>query len=470
MNKLERLRKRAYRYYSRRDVQAAIAEQARNKETIPFYFDPVYSDTLGNFGKRPDIIEYPQDVANLAAKGATSFHVSEELWSNPLELSTDLRLEQLNKLRKGWDLILDIDCKFIEYSKIAAWLLCEALYFHGVRNFGLKFSGGSGFHIGLKFRAFPSKVYDIDIKNFFPEGPRVIASYLKEMISQDLAKRLLELSSLKDISKATGKPIEALIDEEKKFNPFSILEIDTVLISSRHLYRMAYSLHEKKGLASIVMRPEQIKAFHPAWAKPERVFVKPFMPEPKQEEAKELLVQALDWKARKEASKEREKIEKKKRTPLPKIKIEKLNEEMFPPCIKNILLGMKHDGRKRALFILINFFRSLDLSIEDIELKIKKWNKLNYRSLKENYIATQLQWFKKQEPRLPPNCNLNAYYLDLGVCPADSPSSICKKIKNPVNYVLRRARIAERQSKEEKGKRKKWKGRSKRKSFKYTRF
>jgi len=185
MDKLQRLRKTAYNYYFRKDVQAALAEQAQNKETIPFYFD--------TFGKRPDIIEYPQDIANLAAKGATSFHASEETWQNPLEINTNLKIEQLNKLRIGWDLILDIDCKFIEYSKITAWLLCEALYFHGVRNFGLKFSGGSGFHLGLKFGAFPEKINEIKIRNFFPEGPRLIANYLKDMIKNDLAKRILEI-------------------------------------------------------------------------------------------------------------------------------------------------------------------------------------------------------------------------------------------------------------------------------------
>ena len=450
MEKSKWLRKIAYSYYSRKDVQAALAEQAKNKETIPFYFD--------TFGKRPDSVEYPQDIANLAVKGATSFHCSEESWSNPLELDTNLKVEQLNKLRMGWDLILDIDCKFIEYGKIATWLLCEAIYFHGVRNFGLKFSGGSGFHIGLKFKAFPTEVNKIKVKEFFPQGPRIIAAYLKDMIYQDLAKRILDMNNLKDIAKATGKPVDTLIDNEKKFNPFSVLEIDTVLISSRHLYRMAYSLHERTGLASVVIKPEQLKAFHPAWAKPERVFVKPFMPEPEPNEAKELFVQALDWKARKETRKEekikeglmKERVSEQKKGSM-KIDITKLNKEMFPPCIKHILQGMKQDGRKRALFVLINFFRSLNLSIEQIESKIKEWNKLNYRPLKENYVITQIQWFKRQEPRLPPNCNLNSYYLDLGIC---NPDFLCKKIKNPINYITRKVMIAERAKKELKRKRK----------------
>lgn len=434
----ENLRKIALKYYGRKDVQACLINQARAPEgaheVVPRYFE--------GFGKRPDTIEYPQDVMNLVLKGATSFHVSEEIWSNPLELSTDLREEQLNKLRVGWNLILDVDCKFLEYSKIAAWLLCEALYFHGIRNLGLKFSGGSGFHIGLSYKAFPKVVQGIKIKDFFPQGPRVIAAYLKEMIKEDLRKRILEISTLKDIVKATGKKQEQLLGKDLQFNPFSILEIDTILIASRHLYRAAYSLHERTGLASIVLKPEQLKAFHPAWAKPDRVIVKKFIPEPEAEEAKELFLQALDWNAREKKKDEKidEKIKNKSISKNP-VKFTKINEEIYPPCIRIILEGMKQDGRKRALFILINFLRSLGLDYENIEKRIEEWNKKNYKPLKENYIVTQLNWFKKQEVKLPPNCNLDlpqSWYKELGVC---MPDFLCHKIKNPVNYVILKSKI-----------------------------
>ena len=452
MEKIKRLRKIAYSYYSRKDVQAALAEQAENKEVVPQYFDI--------FGKRPDMVEYAQDIANLATKGATSFHCSEEIWSNPLEISTDLKPEQLNDLRIGWDLLLDIDCKFIEYSKIAAWLICEALYFHRIRNFGLKFSGGNGFHIGLKFKAFPSKINEIKIKDFFPQGPRLIAAYLKDMISSDLAKRILEISSLKEISNATGKPIESLLNSEKKFDAFSILEIDTILISPRHLYRMAYSLHEKTGLASIVLKSEQLKAFHPAWANPNRVFVKPFMPEPKTGEAKELLIQALDLQAKKETQKERQKKERALKRGIKdggfeKIKISvedrKNLEQFYPKPIKIMLQGIKQDGRKRALFVLINFFKSLDFTNEEIEKIIKEWNKKNYRLLKDSYITTQLGWFKRQRKMLPPNFENAHYYIEIGA-PVDEFSL---KFKNPINYVKKRIRILQSQKKKYKKKGKK---------------
>ncbi|MEM4703364.1 MAG: hypothetical protein QXP53_02685, partial [Candidatus Pacearchaeota archaeon] len=109
---IKKLRKIAHAYYSRKDIQRAILEQAKNREMIPTYLTgegKVSKESLV-VGKRPDTIEYEADFLSYIHKGATSFHVSEELWSNPLELSTALTQESLNKLRIGWDLIFDIDC------------------------------------------------------------------------------------------------------------------------------------------------------------------------------------------------------------------------------------------------------------------------------------------------------------------------------------------------------------------------
>lgn len=435
MINLDKLRKMAREYYSRRDIQEVLASQARNREFVPQYGE--------GFGKRPDTVEYTGDIMSYVEKGATSFHVSEEIWSNPLEIGTNLKQEQLAKLREGWDLLLDVDCKFLEYSKIAAFLLCEALFFHGVRNFGLKFSGGSGFHIGLSYDAFPEKVNNIEMKNFFPEGPRIIAAYLKGMIENPLREHILDMSDPKDIAIAIGKPAQALYKEDKEkntktFDPFSVLEIDTILISSRHLYRAAYSLNEKTGFVSIVLKPEHLKQFHPAWAKHERVLPLPFLKKPEKNEAKELFIQALDWNARQQASVIRKEQEEKQNKQVHQvIKITKISDEIFPPCIKKILEGMKHDGRKRALFILLGYFRNLGLEINDIETRVLEWNKKNYQPLRESYIKTQVNWFKRQEKRLPPNCALQAYYKDVGVC---MPDALCRYVKNPVNYTFVKAR------------------------------
>ena len=76
------------------------------------------------------------------------------------------------------------------------------------------------------------------------------------------------------------------------------LEIDTVLISSRHLYRMPYSLHEKSGLVSVPINPKNVLKFEkkdaiPANVKVEYQFLNREIIEPS---AKRLLLQALDYK------------------------------------------------------------------------------------------------------------------------------------------------------------------------------
>ena len=430
---LEKTKNIAKVYYARKDIQENLVRQARNREFVPRYGE--------GFGKRPDTIEYANDILSYVEKGATSFHVSEEIWSNPMEIGTNLKPEQLAKIREGWDLLLDVDCKFLEYSKIGAYLLCEALFFHGIRNFGLKFSGGSGFHVGLYYDAFPEEVNNIPMKNFFPEGPRIIAAYLKSMIENPLREHILEMSDPKDIALSVGKPVQSLFKEKdgkKIFDPFSVLEIDTILISSRHLYRAAYSLNEKTGLVSIVIKPEHLKQFHLGWAKPERVLPLQFLKTVDKNEAKELFIQAIDWNARQKTRVMREEQETKQREQSHEvIKITKVSDEIFPPCIKNILQGMKHDGRKRALFILLGYFRNLSLEWQDIENRILEWNKKNAQPLKETYVRTQVNWFRRQEKRLPPNCALQAYYQDIGAC---MPDALCRRIKNPINYTFVKAR------------------------------
>lgn len=128
----ERIRKITSLYYSKPDVQRAIFDFSKNREIIPEYFD--------GFGKRPDSLQYPNDVLELVKKGATSFHCSEELWKDSLKLSTSMNEKQLNDLRIGWDLLIDIDSKYFDYSRVMAELVVKMLNFHGVKNIGIKFS------------------------------------------------------------------------------------------------------------------------------------------------------------------------------------------------------------------------------------------------------------------------------------------------------------------------------------------
>ncbi|MFH1510470.1 MAG: hypothetical protein ABIF10_02165, partial [Candidatus Woesearchaeota archaeon] len=99
-------------YYKRKEIQEKILENSIGREVAVRYND--------NFGKRPDCLQYPKDVIEFAKRGATSFHVSEEHWKNVQALSPMLRKDELDELRTGWDLVLDIDCKVLEYSREAA--------------------------------------------------------------------------------------------------------------------------------------------------------------------------------------------------------------------------------------------------------------------------------------------------------------------------------------------------------------
>lgn len=409
-DKIERIRELAGRYYRRKDIQKALVSFSPNREVSPRYID--------SFGKRPDFLQYESDVSALAEKGATSFHCSEELWHDPLQIKTEMNEEQFNKLRIGWDLLLDIDTKYIEYGKIAAELLMEALRFHNVNNFGIKFSGGSGFHLCVPWKAFPQKIGETDVKNSFPDLPRKIVAYLYSMIKKQLAERIRDLDA-----ELKGRRI---YDEEavKKLMP------DVILVSPRHLFRMPYSLHEKSGLSSIVIKPEQIKNFQPSWAKPDIAVPKQYLPEAEENEARELVMQALD------AVKEEKKTETKREFKT-EINVKDLSPSLYPPCIQAILNGVKQDGRKRALFILLNFFKSIQMNNDEMEKNVTEWNKKNYKLLREGYIKSQLFWFKRQKAILPPNCD-KPNYKDIAVC---NPDSLCKLIKNPVNYVVRKARF-----------------------------
>lgn len=411
------------KYYSRKEIGEELARFAKDREVAVRFRE-------GSFGKRPDTLQFAADAKNLARNGAFSFHASEERWEDPLRINSEMKDRELDEIREGWDLVLDIDCEVVDYSQICAELLIDALDYHGIESTSVKFSGGSGFHIGVPFEALPKQVRGNNIEKLFPKMPKIVAEYLKEFISANLSQRILEKDQdLKEIAEKVNKETKELIIEKesgREFDPYTFLEIDTLLISSRHLVRMPYSLHERTGLSSVTLNKEELANFKLGWAKPENVEVKNNFLERKnveKGEARQLLTQAWDWKERE--GEEEEKTDKKM-----EIKTQ-IREKNFPPCIKLILKGLK-DGRKRSLFILLNFLRRLNWSWEEIEAKIKEWNKKNEEPLKEGYIRSQLNWHKKQHSRVPPpNCNTPNYYLDIGVC---KPDNLCKKVKNPLTY------------------------------------
>ena len=480
------------KFYKRKDIQKAMVEHCRNKEVGVRYGD--------GFGKRPDVLTYPRDVIELAIQGVTSFHAGEELWENPLSLNNNLNRKELDQLRTGWDLVLDIDCPDWEISKLTAYLFIKALKEDDVKDISCKFSGKKGFHIGVPFEAFPKQVEGKQTKDLFPEAPKKIALYLLNTIStkyitvkdnkilfageysfslSDLkskfgdrkfminkcnkCKKEVTLNKKEEANEFICPKCEAVITIDKDFNkcekcniimkkieysnalcpcgsneysstfdPLSILEIDTILIASRHLYRMPYSLHEKSSLSSLPIDPEKVLEFEKEMAHPDRILTPMFTfldRNVESESARQLLVQALDFEVKVEEERDFGKNGKN----YEEMSIESpITEEFFPPCIKKILEGLE-DGKKRAVFILMNFLGKIGWSKKEIEVFLNKWNKeKNPEPLREVYIRGQLSSFKPGD-KLPPNCDNEGYYLGLGMC---SPDGLCKRIKNPVNYTI----------------------------------
>ncbi len=413
--KKERISKIALSYYSRLDVRKAIFQFSQNREVVPSYM-------MEQFGKRPDALQYDSDILAFVKNGATSFHCSEEIWKDPLQLSTEMSEEQLTDLRDGWDLLIDIDSKYLDYSKIAAQLLIQALEFHGIKNMGIKYSGNKGFHIIIPWKAFPEEIHSQETRKMFPEWPRLVCQYLNELIKKQLIEKISDLMH---------KDRKSYV---KDFESAGQVMPDIILVSPRHLFRMPYSLHEKTSLSSIVIDKNKISEFQITDADPLKVQVKNFYQEAEENEARELLLQAIDWKAR---AQEKQKTQ----SGYKEVIIKDLTPNLFPPCISEILKGIKQDGRKRALFVLINFFKSLKLPDEEMGKKIEEWNSKNYKPLKQGYIASQLSWYKKQKTMLPPNCD-KPHYKELAVC---KPDNFCRFVKNPVNYAIKKSFLMKRQ-------------------------
>jgi len=414
------------KYYSNKKIREKILGLAEHREVIPRYSN-------GGFGKRPQIILYDNEIMNLVRNGVSSFHASQEIWQNPMLLDTNMRPDEVADLRIGWDFIMDIDTKYFEYARIAAHVLIEALKAHNVFNYSVKFSGGTGFHIAVPWEAFLKKNKENGLRRKFPEAPIIITSYLKELIKKELRKKLLEYSDgFENLMKRTGLSFDKLVEIEgndKFFNPYSLIGIDTVLLSSRHLFRMPFVFNEKTWLISQPCK-DPVK-FEIEMAKPENVNTElGFLEQKSKGEGVYLLKQAYEWFWYKKSLKNEEIVDVKDKTfEAPKRAVEASH---FPPCIKRILGGLS-DGRKRSVFILTNFLRSCGWSQEMVEKKIRDWNKKNKPPLKENFLV---QSFKNKKIFPPPNCDNEGYYKDIGVC---VPDDLCSKIKNPVSYTLRRS-------------------------------
>ncbi|MEM3373816.1 MAG: hypothetical protein QXE31_01215 [Candidatus Woesearchaeota archaeon] len=466
-NDITKLQKKLM-YYKRKDIQKAILSYCKNREVGVRYND--------SFGKRPDTLFYESEIFNFVRKGATSFHLSEERWKDPLELNNELKREQINNLRIGWDLVLDIDCPYWEYSKLSTYLFIKALKHHGIESISCKFSGNKGFHIGVPFETFPSSVNNVSIKDWFPDGPKKIAFYLVNYISKNFIKYdgnfvffdNIYKTKLSDLVKLTGKSESELIikkcsscdkkkcickknDYKEYFDSLSIVNVDTILISPRHLFRSPYSLHEKTNLVSMPIPLGKILTFEKDFALPDKVRPEDLpifldSTKAKNNEAEKLIIAAFDFENEKNKTFNGifliNNIFEKKKDNDYLISGNEIPVELFPPCILKILEGLE-DGRKRSLFVLLNFLRNMNWNYDKIESFLFEWNKKNKEPLKENIIKLQIRYHKQKNGKyLPPNCK--QYYQDFSVC---NPDSLCEKIKNPVQYAKKRMLLLNKVSK-----------------------
>ncbi len=438
------------RYYKNPEVQELLVAAAANKEIGTRFGD--------KFGKRPDVLLYPNDVMQLARQGISSFHCSEETWHNPLDIQTGMQRKDLDPLRSGWDLVLDIDCAIMEYSRICADLTIRFLKYCGVKDISCKFSGNKGFHIAVPFESFPKNIGEQETRLLFPEVARKIAFYIKENIKDELGKQILafEDNNFSRVRERVEMEQDKIIyyeitefgDKIAKLDVEPFLEIDTVLISSRHLYRMPYSLHEKSGLMSLPINPGDVLKFEKPMADPNKFLspIAPWLDRNVEESARRLLVQAFDFEATAKEHKDRveELKEASKKSFDMDMKIESaVQPELFPPCMQKMLEGME-DGKKRAVFAAILFLGKLGWTKKEIQDFLLKWNReKNPEPLRENYIIGQLRYFDGGK-KLPPNCDNVAYYTGIAIC---HPDGLCKKIKNPVNYSIIKLRIKREQDK-----------------------
>jgi len=185
------------RFYKHPVVQKLIAWHSKGKEVGVKMLQ-------GHFAKRPNAIEYPSDVLEFAKNRASSFHISEEHWRNTWALSSSLKRKELDELREGWDLVLDLDFPVWEPTKLITHAVIRALRAHDIRSVSCKFSGNKGFHVGVPFVAFPSEVYNRKITELFPEGPKKIMNYIVDYID----------------NREKGYPLSKQILKSKEFQEF----------------------------------------------------------------------------------------------------------------------------------------------------------------------------------------------------------------------------------------------------------
>ncbi len=404
-------------YYEQDELVRIFVETAEYREVAPTY--------PNGYGQRPDAINFPGDFLDFVENGAVAFHASVERWRNPLLIDN---VSNLDDLRENWDLVMDIDCdESFELSKEAAVLVVEELRQHGIDNISVKFSGNRGFHIGVSGEAFPEEIGGENFSQLYPHLGRGIVDYIRQNVKADLIRKVEEYG------------FEEKIETDDGSDPFQVADIENDW-GQRHLFRMPYSLHDGSWLVSKPIPAEDIEGFEKSDAEIDEIeFEESFLKEFEEGEGANLAIQALDFIESRRKERKEKRIDKERDFERPD---DAIPEEYFPPTIEKILEGLE-DGRKRGLFILINFFRCLGYSWDEIRSKVWEWNGENKEPLREAYVKSQLRWHENRDEDVPPpNYDANGYYKDMQVYEGDN---LEKQVPNPVSYAFRKAnRTAEK--------------------------
>lgn len=454
-------------YYLREDIQERILFFSKNREVALRYNDV--------FGKRPFIIENKFDMLQVRKKLPTSFHCSEERWLNAHLLGTEKDKHDRDSNRVGWDLILDLDGVSYEYARIAGDIILRFLKKEGVKNVSVKFSGNKGFHIAIPYESFITS--DVPDKNgkyhpmssLFPDLAQYMALYITEQTKYELSLALInDAGSIDKLSEKWNIALEDLVNDDVNsnyLNYLKLIEIDTILITSRHLFRMPYSLHEKSGLASVPINPEKFLEFDkfkdadPKIVDPKKYEHFEFLSYNSSygKDARHLQIKAIEYFTEErdfshitKQFSEQKKVDK--NSQLGKTTLlsdafgevfeidQEVNFEDFSFVIKDVLQKDFEDGKKRALFVLLTFLYSIKWKEDLIKNEIKSWNDKQSAPLKEQYIQAQLHWFSNQTTTIsPPNYSNENYYKNIGISKEAIENDINhfrnKKVKNPLHFV-----------------------------------
>ena len=412
---------RIRQYYEREEVADYFLDLGQYREVVPTY--------ESGYGKRPDALNFRGDFEQLVDDGAVAFHASVERWRNPLLIDS---VSSLDDLRETWDLVIDIDCdESFELAKRTAKLVIQELHQHGIENVSVKFSGNRGFHIGVRAEAFPSEAGGHSISEMYPRLGRGIIDYLRDQLRDRMRSEVRDLG------------LEDAMQTDKGEDPYQVSDIENDW-GQRHLFRMPYSLHDGTWLVSVPIAEEDIEGFEKEDASIENVdFEETFLEDYEDGEASELVLRAVEFIESRQDERKQRRTEDESEFETPD---EAIPEKYFPPTIKNILEGLE-DGRKRGLFILINFYLTVGYEMDQIRGKIWEWNERNEEPLREAYVKSQLNWHRRRDETVPPpNYDSNGYYKDMQVYEGDR---LEEEVSNPVSYAFRKSNNNDSAEKEE---------------------